>query len=71
MGYPNSEVITNLPNATVDCYTIKDAIKDIIKDAFDQCEACRLAKAKNIISRRPFQEYPTTKPLERVHYNLI
>ena len=33
--------------------------------------ACRLAKAKNIISRRPFQEHPTTKPLERVHYDLI
>ena len=54
MGYPNSEVITNLPNATVDYYIIKDATKNITKDAFDQYEAYRLAKAKNIISRRPF-----------------
>ena len=39
MGYPNSEVITSLLDATVDCHIIKDATKDIIKDAFDQCEA--------------------------------
>ena len=70
MGYSNSEVISSLPNATVNCHIIKDATKDIIKDAFDQCEAYRLAKAKNIISRRPFQEYFTScnglRPVERI-----
>jgi hypothetical protein len=35
------------------------------------CEVCAVSKAHQVISRSPFKEIPSTRPFQRIHYDLI
>ena len=65
MGHPNYSVIQRLPTSTLDCYLIDTP------SAPESCETCMLSKASRIISRRSTREHESTRPLQRLHYDLI
>ncbi len=67
LGHAGSDAIAKLPSAI-------DGLKlssPFVLEEFRTCEACRLSKAHQIVSRKSDNEIPATRPLQRVAYDLI
>ena len=70
LGHASQEAIQHLPSATNGA-EISDMSTADVSTNIPICEVCRLAKAKQVISRRTDHEEPTQGPFNRVSYDLI
>lgn len=65
LGHSGPETLKHLPS------TVKGNIIVSSVPTTKECEVCMVSKAQQIISRSDFQEHPSTRPFQRVSFDLI
>ena len=65
LGHPGPETLKHLAGAVKGDITVTHTPSTI------ECEICSVSKAHQIISRSTFKEHPSSKPFQRINYDLI
>jgi hypothetical protein len=65
LGHPGPQTMAHLPKA------VEGNVKIHHTPNTKQCEVCSLSKAHQIVSRSNFKETPSTRPFQRICYDLI